>query len=86
MLSYYLGPSGPFPGAALQLASSSGCSLHPGRSCWGRVEELTPPWRRAVTLIRRCTPCSPDAPLVLFFCPECELGHRWTDRRVWKEM
>lgn len=55
---------------------------HPGHSSWGQpVEDLTPPWCWTVTLMRQCTPCSPDTPLVLFFCPECELG-AWADREA----
>lgn len=58
----------------------------PLRSCRVQAEVLAPPWRWAVTLTRRCTPCGPDTRLVLFSALSVNWEHRWTERRVWKEV
>lgn len=77
----------PLPQAALQLpAVPVAQSILAAPVGDRRIEVLTPPRCRAVTLMRQCTLCSPDPPLVLFSALNVNWEHQLTQRRVWKEM
>lgn len=60
----------------LKLADSSGYSLDPLVALiWVRFKDLTLYWSLEIPLILADnTPCGPDTLLVLFVCPQCELG------------